>query len=57
MYCYFYKKKVTFNDLFVLNSLHVANHYTFKCRSVITVKNGVSIPGFLDELGPFLVVY
>ena len=27
------------------------------CQSVIKVKNGGRIPGFLDELGPFLVVF
>jgi len=53
MYRYFWKN-VTFNDLFVLNSLNVANCYIFKCQKV---KNGGGIPGFLDELGPFLVVY
>ena len=28
----------------------------FKCQSVIKIENGGRIPGFLDELGPFLVV-
>jgi len=46
------KNNVTFNDL-----LNVPNHYIFKCPSVINVKNGGRIPGFLGEFGPFLVVY
>ena len=33
-------KTIPFNDLFVLNSLNVANHFIFKCQSVIKVKNG-----------------
>ena len=46
-----------FNDRFVLNWLNAANRYIFKCPSVIKVKNWGRITGFLDELGPFLVVY
>ena len=30
---------------------------SFKCQSIIKVKNGGRILGFLDELGPFMVVY
>ena len=48
--------KVTFNDLFFLNLLNVANCY-IKCQSDKKVKNGGRIPGFLDKLGPFLMVY
>jgi len=44
-------------DPFVLNLLNIANCYIFKCQSVINIKNGVRIPGFFDELVPFLVVY
>ena len=52
-----YLKYVTFNGLFVLNSLNVTNCYIFKCQSVIKVKNVGRIPCFLEELGPCLVVY
>ena len=54
---YSYLKNVTFNDPLVSNLLNVANRYIFKCLSVIKVENGGRIPGFLDELGPFMVFY
>ena len=51
-----FKNMLHLTTRFVFNSLNVANHYIFKCQSVIKVKNGGGIPGFLDELGPFLVI-
>ena len=38
-----------------MNSLNVANLYIFRCESAAKVENGESKPGFLDELGRFLV--
>ena len=52
MYCYF-KKNVTFNDPFVLNSLNVVNRYIFKCERAAKVENGGEYLVILDELGPF----
>ena len=39
-----------------LKLLNVANRYIFKCLSVIKDENGGRIPGFLDGLGPVLVI-
>ena len=47
---------VTYNVPFVLNALNVANCYIFKCERAVKVENWGKIPGFPDELGPFLVV-
>jgi len=47
------KKNVSFNNLFVLNSLNVANGYIFKCQNVIKVKKGERIPGLVKKLTNF----
>ena len=52
---FLFLKNVTFNDTFVLNSLNVANLYIFKCERAAKVEKGGRKPGFLDELGPYLV--
>jgi len=58
MYTLLFFFKVTFNDLFVcfFNVFNVANPSIFKCKRVAIVNNWRRIPGFLNELGPFLVV-
>ena len=51
-------KNVTLNNPFDLKALYVANRYIFKCQ--IGKKSKMrreKVPGFLNELGPFLVVY
>ena len=45
---------VIFNDLFVLNSLNVANLYIFKCERAQKMKMGGE---YLANFGPLLYIF
>jgi len=52
-----FEKCYNFNKSLDLKALNVANRYIFKYKRVAKVEYGRRMPGFLNELGPFLMVY